>query len=73
MAKGVSMAEEKQMLKEMLDIIIDGVAFSTAENGRAAAGKRILDCLMLKYGNLIDLETLKQIQSIIESAEEGQS
>jgi hypothetical protein len=68
-----NMATEKQMLKEMLNIIIDGVSLSTAGNERGVAGKAILDCLMMKYFHLVDKNTLKQIQSIIDAADEAES
>jgi hypothetical protein len=71
--KGFDMVAEKKMLKEMLNIIIDGVSLSTAGNERGVAGKAILDCLMMKYSHLVDKNTLKQIQSIIDAADEAES
>ncbi|WP_243694152.1 hypothetical protein [Vibrio viridaestus] len=68
--KGLDMYDEKKMFKTMLDVVIDGVSLSTVGNERGTAGKEILDCLMLKYPHLIDKDTIKQIQSIIEAADE---
>lgn len=67
------MSEEKQLFQLALDVIIDGVAVSSAGEGRQEAGVILLEGLLIKYGHLIDEEKQKAIRSIIGMADEVDS
>ncbi|MGF1710117.1 hypothetical protein [Vibrio sp. 99-70-13A1] len=67
------MSKEKQLFQLALEVIIDGVAVSTAEEGSQEAGRVLLEGLLIKYGHLIDAEKEKAIHSIIGMADETES
>lgn len=67
------MSKEKQLFQSALDVIIDGVAVSSAGEGRQEAGVILLEGLLTKYGHLVDAEKQKAIRSIIGMAAEVDS
>ncbi|EKA5860778.1 hypothetical protein OKZ58_002490 [Vibrio alginolyticus] len=71
--KDIDMSKEKQLFQSALDVIIDGVAVSSAGEGRQEAGVILLEGLLTKYGHLVDAEKQKAIRSIIGMAAEVDS
>ncbi|WP_394143763.1 hypothetical protein [Vibrio atypicus] len=71
--KGTDMSKEKQLFQSALDVIIDGVAVSTAGEGREEAGRVLLEGVLPRFAHLLDDEKIKAIQSIIGMADEAES
>lgn len=71
--KGIDISKEKQLFQSALDVIIDGVAVSTAEEGREEAGRVLLEGVLPRFAHLLDDEKIKAIQSIIKMADEAES
>ena len=71
--KGIDMSKEKQLFQSALDIIIDGVAVSSAGEGREEAGRVLLEGVLPRFAHLLDDEKIKAIQSIIKMADEADS
>ncbi|KJY90539.1 hypothetical protein TW84_10070 [Vibrio neptunius] len=71
--EGVRMSNEQQLFQSALDVIIDGVAVSAAQEGREEAGRVLLEGLLPRFAHLLDDEKITAIQSIIRMADEAAS
>jgi len=71
--KGIDMFKEKQLFQSALDVIIDGVALSTAGENRAQAGVYLMGLVVADNQGRFDAEKAKAIQAIIEMAAEVES
>lgn len=71
--EGIDMLEEKQRFKESLELLLDGVSLSTSTQRRGEVGVYFLGLLIKDNPHLVDAETVKMIQSIIEMADKQES
>lgn len=71
--KGIDMLKEKHLFQSALDVIIDGVAVSSAGEGREEAGRVLLESMLPRFLHLLDDEKIKVIRSIIRMADEADS
>lgn len=65
--------KQKEIFKQAVEIIIDGVAISHEAESRAHAGLYMLNLLIANNADLLDKETIKAIKSLVEMADEADS
>ncbi len=71
--KDIDMSDKKQLFKDTLDMVIDGVSLSTHEKRRGHVGAYVLELLLKDNPELADEDDVKTVQSIIGMADDQES
>ncbi|ODS04292.1 hypothetical protein [Vibrio scophthalmi] len=67
------MADKNQLFQQALELIIEGVALSTAGENRAQVGVYLMGLVVADNQGQLDADKVKAMQAIIEMAAETES